>query len=80
MTKLRKSLLVTVSVLILLPIGLLFIVPNTRNKENPENKTVAVKNKFNPPITNVQNVENEKKCSSNKQPFHGSNHQESIKK
>lgn len=60
MTKLRKSLLVTVSVLILLSIGLLFIVPNTRNKENPENKTVAVKNKFNPPITNVQNVENEK--------------------
>src|SRR5690606_37828430 len=45
-------------VLILLSIGLLFIVPNT--KENPENKTVAVKNKFNPPITNVQNVENEK--------------------
>lgn len=60
MTKLRKSLLVTVSVLILLSIGLLFIVPNTRNKENPENKTVAVENKFNPTITNVQNVENEK--------------------
>ncbi|MFP7442593.1 hypothetical protein [Bacillus sp. MMSF_3328] len=60
MTKLRKSLLVTVSVLILLSIGLLFIVPNTRNKENPENKTVAVENKFNPTITNVQNVKNEK--------------------
>ncbi|PTY73783.1 hypothetical protein B5V88_16705 [Heyndrickxia sporothermodurans] len=58
MTILRKSLLVTVSVLILLSIGLLFIVPN--NKENPENKTVAVKNKFNPPIINVQNVEYKK--------------------
>lgn len=80
MTKLRKSLLVTVSVLILLSIGLLFIVPNTRNKENPENKTVAVENKFNPTITNVQNVKNEKKCSSNNVNFHGSNHQESIKK
>lgn len=58
MTKIPRSLLVTVSVLILLSIGLLFLVQNTRNKENHENKTVAVKN--NTPITNVQNVEKEK--------------------
>ncbi|KSU89015.1 MULTISPECIES: S8 family peptidase [Priestia] len=58
MSKIPRSLMVTVSILILLFIGLLFLVPNTRNNENHRNKTVAVKN--NPPTTSVQNVENEK--------------------
>ncbi|KAF0817105.1 Protease [Bacillus sp. ZZV12-4809] len=52
--------MVTVSILILLSIGLLFLVQNTRNTENHENETVAVKNRFNTPITRVQNVESEK--------------------
>ncbi|MCP1190070.1 S8 family peptidase [Priestia flexa] len=58
MSKIPRSLMVTVSILILLFIGLLFLVPTTRNNENHRNKTVAVKN--NPPTTSVQNVENEK--------------------
>jgi len=60
MRKIPRALLVTVSILILLSIGLLFQVENTRNTENHENETVAVKNRFNTPITRVQNVESEK--------------------
>ena len=60
MRKITRSLLFTVSILILLSIGLLFLVQNTRNTENHENIIVAVKNRFNPPITRIQNVESEK--------------------
>ncbi|MCM3116928.1 S8 family peptidase [Neobacillus sp. MER 74] len=61
MTKIPKSLLFTVSIFIFLSIGLLFLGKNTRNEENQGNKTAAVKNRLNPSITRVQNVENEKK-------------------
>jgi subtilisin family serine protease len=59
MRKIPKSLLVIGSIL-LLSIGLLFLVQDTRNTENYENETAAVKNRFNPPITRIQNVTNEK--------------------
>lgn len=60
MRKIPRSLLVTVSILFLLSIGLLFLFQNTRNTQNQENETETVNNRFNPPITRVQNVENER--------------------
>jgi thermitase len=56
MRKIPRSLLVTISILFVFSVGLLFLFQNTRNAQNQD----ETPNRFNTPITRVQNVENER--------------------